>query len=357
MTKDEFFLKKSISLADRLLPAFDSKSGIPYSSINLKTGITGSYDWSSNRAILAELGSLQLEFTYLSNRSSNPIYAKKVLAIYENLLRKMPEDKLFSTFINVEDGRMGTPKTVTVGALADSFYEYLLKYWLITKQSSDIGDIYYEVIEAIIDRLGVQFKDNGEEYWYFGEKYKSEFKHKFDHLACFIGGTLALGSQYTKNQDIKEKHMRIAKGVANFCWKMYSMNPTGLPCEVVYINNNQVLPPPHNTRYWLMRPEAVETWFILYRLTNDTKYQEWGWKFFQSIEKYSKSAWGYTGLRDATSESPQPDDVQQSFFLSETLKYLYLLFSPPDLVPLDKYVFNTEAHPLSKFDHKWNLKP
>ncbi len=40
------------------------------------------------------------------------------------------------------------------------------------------------------------------------------------------------------------------------------------------------------------------------------------------------------------------DDVQQSFFLAETLKYLYLLFSDDSLIPLDKWVFNTEAHPL-----------
>lgn len=68
--------------------------------------------------------------------------------------------------------------------------------------------------------------------------------------------------------------------------------------------------------------------------------------YFQAIEKYCRTEGGYSGIRDVYNFNPPKDDVQQSFFLAETLKYLYLLFSDDDVMSLDKWVFNTEAHPL-----------
>jgi len=66
----------------------------------------------------------------------------------------------------------------------------------------------------------------------------------------------------------------------------------------------------------------------------------------QAIERWCRTEDGFTGIKDVYSVPPQHDDVQQSFFLAETLKYLYLLFSADDVVPLDRWVLNTEAHPL-----------
>lgn len=76
----------------------------------------------------------------------------------------------------------------------------------------------------------------------------------------------------------------------------------------------------------------------------------------QAINKWTKQRYGYDGLRDANAAHPVHDDVQQSWFLAETLKYLYLLFSPTDVMPLDKFVFNTEAHALSPFDPSTSYK-
>jgi len=187
--------------------------------------------------------------------------------------------------------------------------------------------------------------------WYIAERHGSTLMHKFDHLACFFGGLLALGAQHAPSPYIKSRHMEIGIGIGNFCRYMYTMNPTKLSCDYVLINKNKISPPTGAAKGWLMRPEALETWFVLYRLTNDSRYREWGWEYFEAIEHYGKKQWGYTGLRDVTDSINQdPDDVQQSYFLAETLKYLYLLFSPIDVIPLDKFVFNTEAHPFSLFD-------
>ena len=80
-------------------------------------------------------------------------------------------------------------------------------------------------------------------------------------------------------------------------------------------------------------------------MTKDPKYREWGWKVVQALEMNCKVEGGYSGLRNVNVKR-STDDVQQSFFLAETLKYLYLLFSDDDLIDLNQWVFNTEAHPL-----------
>ena len=101
----------------------------------------------------------------------------------------------------------------------------------------------------------------------------------------------------------------------------------------------------------LLRPETVESLFYLYRITKDKKYQDWGWSIFQSFEKYTKVKDGYTSINNVRSVgNPGFKNKMESFFLSETLKYLYLLFSDTDdLISLDTWVFNTEGHPFRIF--------
>lgn len=104
----------------------------------------------------------------------------------------------------------------------------------------------------------------------------------------------------------------------------------------------------------LLRPETVESLFYLYRITQDKQYREWGWKIFQAFKKYTRiEGFGYSSINNVKNAgSPNFRDKLESFFLAETLKYLYLLFSDdPDLIPLDKFVINTEAHPLPIYSH------
>ncbi|GAA6093291.1 mannosyl-oligosaccharide 1,2-alpha-mannosidase IA [Tachysurus ichikawai] len=99
-------------------------------------------------------------------------------------------------------------------------------------------------------------------------------------------------------------------------------------------------------RYYILRPEVIESYMYMWRLTHDPKYREWGWQAVEALEKHCRIEGGFSGIRDVYASTVSHDNMQQSFFLSETLKYLYLLFSDDDLLPLDDWVFNTEAHPL-----------
>ena len=89
---------------------------------------------------------------------------------------------------------------------------------------------------------------------------------------------------------------------------------------------------------YLLRPEAVESVFILYRVTGDDYWRQKGWKMFQSIQKHTQTDLGASAISDVMSEAPFPLDEMESFWLAETLKYLYLLFSEPDYYSLDDYV-------------------
>lgn len=78
-----------------------------------------------------------------------------------------------------------------------------------------------------------------------------------------------------------------------------------------------------NEKYYILRPETVESYFIMWRLTHDQKYRDWGWEAVQALEKHCRTPHGYSGIKNVYQATPQKDDVQQSFFLAETLKVCF----------------------------------
>ena len=122
--------------------------------------------------------------------------------------------------------------------------------------------------------------------------------------------------------------------------------PTGLAPEFVRFNPNgggMRAGAFHN----LLRPEAIESVFYLWRFTKEAKYREMGWKMFLAFERYCRiESGGYAGLKNVASTSSAKDDTMQTFWLAETLKYFLMLFSDDSLLDLDTHVINTEAHPL-----------
>ncbi|KAJ5363150.1 Glycoside hydrolase family 47 [Penicillium brevicompactum] len=96
---------------------------------------------------------------------------------------------------------------------------------------------------------------------------------------------------------------------------------------------------------YYLRPEAIESVFIMYRLTGDETWRRKGWQMFEAIARYTRTELAHAAINDVTAQKPSHKDTMESFWLSETLKYFYLLFSDPSVVDLDKYVLNTEAHP------------
>jgi mannosyl-oligosaccharide alpha-1,2-mannosidase len=96
------------------------------------------------------------------------------------------------------------------------------------------------------------------------------------------------------------------------------------------------------------RPEAIESVFILYRLTGDRSLQDRAWNIFNTIVGHTLTDIAHASLDDCTVLNPPKADRMESFWMAETLKYFFLIFSEPDVVSLDRYVLNTEAHPLKR---------
>ncbi|KAK2003985.1 family 47 glycosyl hydrolase [Colletotrichum falcatum] len=103
-----------------------------------------------------------------------------------------------------------------------------------------------------------------------------------------------------------------------------------------------------NARRYILRPEAIESVWYMYRITGDPEWQEKGWRMWEAIIKATRTEYGNSAIDDVLSKDPQPVDEMESFWIAETLKYFYLLFSTPDVISLDDWVLNTEAHPFKR---------
>ncbi|KAM8873454.1 endoplasmic reticulum mannosyl-oligosaccharide 1,2-alpha-mannosidase [Synchiropus picturatus] len=348
LTKDELFLDKAKDLGSRLMPAFKTPSKIPFSDVNIGKGTAHPPRWTSD-STLAEVTSIQLEFRELSRLTNDPTYRDAVNEVM-HLVHKLPgkQDGLVPMFINTNSGQFTHKGVYTLGARADSYYEYLLKQWIQGgKMEDELLEDYLQAIDGVKKHL---VKQTGPNKWTFvGELSHNRFNPKMDHLVCFLPGTLALGVHYGLPGD----HMDLAKELMQTCHQMYKQMETGLSPEIAHFSlqpgdAKDIIVKPAD-RHNLLRPETVESLFYMYRFTNDSKYRDWGWEILQNFNKYTKvSDGGYTSINNVCDRvNPAPRDKMESFFLGETLKYFYLLFSDNmDLFSLDRYVFNTEAHPL-----------
>ncbi|KAK0425471.1 hypothetical protein QR680_009221 [Steinernema hermaphroditum] len=345
LTNDTMYVEKARAIADLLLPAFDTPTGIPFALVNVQRKTANNWNWANGGAsILSEFGSLQLEFDYLSNLTQNPVYSDKVARVREVLQSINKPDGLYPNYLNPRTGKWGQ-NHVSVGALGDSFYEYLLKAWLISdKRDVQAKEMYDAATDALEKKL--LFKSEQNQLWYFAEKKGARIEHKMDHLACFIVGMFALQSKNEPDYTRSKHFLELAENLAHTCHESYIRTDTHIgpesfrftrDAEAVAINDRE--------KYYILRPEVIEGWFYLWRITGDVKYREWCWDAAVSIERYCRTDGGYSGIRNVYTRSISHDDVQQSFIFAETFKYLYLVFSEDSAVPLDQWVFNTEAHP------------
>ncbi|QDZ21689.1 alpha-1,2-Mannosidase [Chloropicon primus] len=359
LTGDKLFLDNARDLGDRLLSAYAKDGvGMPSGFISLKSLDHFNANWLRDNHLLAEFGTTQLEFYALSRETGDMKYAEASAKPLIGVHKRNNAQYLLSTHF-LSSGEVATEETYTMGAMADSYYEYLLKAWV--QAGAHRGDMVHDTgkrwegamdemikyllykqksLSALIEVRGPLDKEKA------NPAIPTPNLDEMNHLACFAPGMLALGAHKAKDLLSKRKqdqYLRVAEDLTHTCYLFYNMTATGLAGETYDFISDKIL---IHDRHNMLRPEAVESLMILYRVTGKNKYREWGWEIFQAIEKHCKVEAGYSGVRDVTQEPAELDNKMQSWFLAETLKYLYLLFSPTDVVSLDEWVFNTEAHPL-----------
>lgn len=293
-----------------------------------------------------------MEFRYLAEHTKNPELERKAMRGLQVLAKQRPAHGLFPIKISSSDGSFAD-RMVTFGTLGDSFYEYLLKIWLQGgRKETWLREMYDRAMDGVMDVLLKASSPSG--HAYLADWTGSGNNHKMDHLVCFMPGTLALGA-YTNPDGLSseraQRDLSVAKALMYTCYQMYKRQATGISPEYVDFPGGHDMVVGRSAPFYILRPETSESLFYLNQLTGDPIYREWAWEIFSAIDRYCKTDAGYGALQDVTRTSSGVDDRMESFFLAETLKYLYLVQDPDNKQETDlmKVVFNTEAHPLKIF--------
>ena len=320
LTGDKRLLALADDLGERLLPAFNSPTGMPYVFVNLKTGMVRGVE--SNPA---EIGSLLIEFGTLSKLTGKQVYYHKAKrALVEVYNRRSPIGLVGST-INVETGKWIDPTSHISGGI-DSYYEYLLKCSILF-HDKDCESMWKTSIAAL-NQYVADPTPTGLWYKQVNMNTGAPVSTHYGALDAFFPAVLALSGDLDRAKALQESSYKM--------WTTFGVEPEELDYSTMKITYPG----------YELRPEIIESTYYLYYFTGDSRYLDMGRTFFDSLQKYCRTDVGYAALLSV--ETKEKRDDMESFFLAETLKYLYLLYAPKSTLDLRKVVFNTEAHPMQR---------
>jgi hypothetical protein len=320
LTGDKHLLQLAEDLGTRLLPVFNSPTGLPYVYVNLHTGQVR--DPVTNPA---ETGTLLLEFGALSKLTGKPeFYDKAKRALVETYKRRSPLG-LVGQSINVETGAWIDGDSHISGGI-DSFYEYLWKCWLLFGDK-DCLDMWNASIGPINKYLA---DDNAGRLWYGHADMQTGRRTQttYGALDAFFPTLLALSGDLQRARRLQSSSFKM--------WNLHGIEPEILDYKTMHVVSGA----------YHLRPEIIESTYYLYHFTGDPQYRRMGKKLFNDFVRYCRTDSAYAALADVVTKKQR--DEMESFALAETFKYFYLLFAPPDTLDFDKIVFNTEAHPLRR---------
>lgn len=320
MTGEPRFLSLAEDLGRRLLPVFDSPTGLPYVNVNLRTGAV-----ERTHTNPAETGTLLIEFGTLSKLTGNDVYYKKAKRALTETFRRRSAIGLAGESFDARTGKwIGTDSHV--GGMIDSYYEYLYKCWKLFGDE-DCKRMWEESIAAVNRYCADTVRGM---FWYARvDMNTGRRRHRvFGGLEAFMPGLLALSGDTARAAALQRS--------CEAMWNRYGVEPEMYDYAADSVRYGR----------YPLRPEIIESAYYLYRITGDTAYQHMGASFFRALRRHCRTEAGYAELADVVTK--RQHDMMESFFLAETMKYCYLLFADPSLIDLRSVVFNTEAHPIRK---------
>ena len=320
LTGDKRLLGLAEDLGSRLLPAFNSPTGLPYVYVNLRTGAVR--EPISNPA---ETGTLLLEFGTLSKLTNNPVfYDKAKRALVETYQRRSPIG-LVGSSINVETGAWTDPESHVSGGI-DSYYEYLWKCWLLFGDE-ECREMWNTSIPAVHKYLADETRG---ELWYgYADMNTGQRTHtNYGALDAFFPALLALSGDLPRARRLQDSGFKM--------WQLHGIEPEVIEYKAMTAT----------AFTYHLRPEIIESTYYLHHFTGDSVYRSMGERMFNDFVKHCRVEAGYAALQNVVTKEKR--DEMESFAFAETFKYFYLLFAPRETLDLDKIVFNTEAHPLRR---------
>ncbi|OBR12390.1 alpha-1,2-Mannosidase [Colletotrichum higginsianum IMI 349063] len=406
LSGDVRLLRKAAEVGEMLYKAFDTPNRMPVTHWRVGDAAKGEPQKVDSGELVAELGSLSMEFTRLSILTGDPKWwdaTQRVMAVFEAQQNKTNLPGLWPLVVNPETEVFYEGDDFTLGAMADSLYEYLPKMSALVGGRSPMYKAMYEaaIAPAIEHNLFRPMTPGNDDILVAGQAHSRgsdtgtryiELDPQGQHLVCFMGGLMALGGKLFNRRD----QLSLARKLVDGCIYAYRAFPHGIMPETFYM----VPCPSKETCEWdeslwkkhvrqraqkdtgddggggegrsaddiisqerlvkgftavpdkryILRPEAIESVFVMYRTTADAVLLEAAWDMWTAIDNATSTDLANTAVRDVTAEGkPPPADSMESFWMGETLKYFYLVFSEPGLVSLDEFVFNTEAHPFKRW--------
>ena len=382
-------LGKAVELGEMVYKAFDTPNRMPITRWDFMSAKNGAKQSAPDGMLVAELGSLHLELTRLAQLTGETKYYDAVKRIADALESQQPKTLLpglFPILVDPHNIDFTQGNLFTLGGMVDSLYEYMPKAHLLLHGATEQ---YHRLYKAAMKPIQTHLiyrpmtTDNRDvliagQASIFGDDIVRE--PQAQHLTCFVGGMVGLGSRAFGDRT----QIDLARKLTDGCIWAYDVMPKGIMPEIMHATACPSLtgPCPFNeskwhhevmawtddgrmtpeekirwnhlpkciasiddTRYGL-RPEAIESVFVLYRLTGDTTLQDKAWSMFESIVAATETEIGAAALSNCV--APDLDgktDRMESFWFAETLKYFYLVFEEVDVLSLDEFVLNTEAHP------------
>jgi mannosyl-oligosaccharide alpha-1,2-mannosidase len=308
---------------------------------------------------------------------------------------------LWPTVINARDQKFDM-NHFTMGGMADSTYEYLPKeHMLLNGADRSYRTMYEKAMDAANSFLFFRpLTPTNADILFSGTaaldgNSQPALDPQGQHLTCFIAGMVGIGARIFSRPTDLSTAQRLLDG----CIWAYNSTPSGLMPETFHLipcskgsstssssdcewaddkyytgvtsQHSDASNPPttspietgkqlvkthsllpgftaHGDNRYILRPEAIESIFVLYRITGERRYQEDAWRMWESIERATRTEIAHAAVVDVRDKEPEKSDRMESFWLAETLKYFYLVFSEPEVISLDEWVFNTEAHPFRR---------
>ncbi|KAB8301539.1 hypothetical protein EYC80_003385 [Monilinia laxa] len=419
-------LLKAVEVAELLMSCFDTPNRMPIPRWDWKKYLEGEDQVAPRRALVSEPGSLSLEFTRLSQLTGNPKYYDAVQRISDEFEKSQNSTRypgLWPVSIDMQMLRFDEDTMFTMGGMSDSAYEYLPKQYMILggllEQPKNMYENFIAVAKQkmffpILNEKNLKIKVSGDiRIKGIAESTTPELIPRGQHLTCFTGGMVGIASRIFN----RPEELQLAQELTDGCIWAYDSSPNGIAPEIF-----AVVPCPEDhdcswskekwydalaevymqaasasmeetrqkleriveekrlskgftrldDRRYILRPEAIESVFIMWRITGERRYQDAAWRMFEAVERLCRTEVAAAAVMDVTvvgrkdgkggkgkkdddgdGDKEEEDRVEQldsmeSFWLAETLKYFYLCFSEFGVVSLDEWVLNTEAHPLRK---------
>ncbi|KAI0124356.1 glycoside hydrolase [Xylariales sp. AK1849] len=398
-------LAKAVEVGGLLMCAFDTPNRMPVARWNWRAYVRGEEQTASHSTLVSEIGSLSLELSKLTLLTGDLAYHDAGQRISDEMEKGQGSTYLPGMWPVVLDASKTplafTGDSFTLGGMSDSLYEYFPKQYVLLGGASEQPRKLYEGFIDVAkehlfrralnpDNLPILFPGDAR-IAHPKDDPKLIMTPRAQHLTCFAGGMVGLAAKIFD----RPADMEVAIQLTNGCVWSYSATGSGIgpeifnfiPCDVdpdkddckwserrwldslgkywrpsqTSVSDEKIqeiitarrLPPGMldiNDRKYILRPEAIESVFLMYRMTGDPTWADKAWAMFTAIEKHTKTKTAAASLDDVTKVKPSQVDSMESFWLAETLKYFYLVFSDWDVVDLDKWVLNTEAHPLRRAD-------